>query len=53
MARLGVTVRQTFAARSFSIAGPTLRNKLPNHIKNSNSLDIFKKKSQDISVCQW
>ena len=37
------TVRQTFAARSFSILGPTLWNKLPNHIKNSNSLDIFKK----------
>ena len=35
--------RQTFAARSFSVAGLTLWNKLPNHIKNSNCLDIFKK----------
>ena len=35
--------RQTFAARSFSMVGPTLWNKLPNHIRNSNSLDIFKK----------
>ena len=37
------TVRQTFAARSFSVAGLTLWNKLPNYIKNSNSLDIFQK----------
>ena len=36
-------VRQTFAARSFSIVGPTLWNKLPNPIKNSNNLGIFKK----------
>ena len=27
------TVRQTFASRSFSMAGPTLWNRLPNHIK--------------------
>ena len=37
------TVTQTFAARSFIVGGPTLWNKLPNHIKSSNSLDIFKK----------
>ena len=37
------TVRQTFAARSFIQARLTLWNKLPNDIKNSNSLDIFKK----------
>ena len=37
------TVRQMFAARSFSVAGLTLGNKLPNYIKDSNSLDIFKK----------
>ena len=37
------TVRQTFAARPFSMAGPTLWNKLPNHIKDGHSLDIFKK----------
>ena len=36
-------IRQTFTARSFSIVGQTLWNKLPNHIKNNNSLDIFKK----------
>ena len=37
------TVRQTFASRSSSVAGPTLWNRLPNHIKDSNNLDIFKK----------
>ena len=37
------TVRQTFASRSFSVSGPTHWNRLPNHIKDSNSLDIFKK----------
>ena len=37
------TVRQTFAARSFSVAGLTLWNKLLNYIMDSNSLDIFKK----------
>ena len=35
--------RQTFASRSFSMAAPTLWNRLPNHIKDSNNLDIFKK----------
>ena len=38
-----LTVRQTFASRSFSVAGPTLWNRLPNHIKDSNSIDIFNK----------
>ena len=47
------TVGQTFAVRSFSIVGPTLWNKLPNHIKNSNYLDIFQKNLKDISVCEW
>ena len=42
------TIRQTSASRSFSIAGPTLWNRVPNHIKDSNNLDIFKKKPQDI-----
>ena len=27
------TVRQTFASRSFSLAGPTVWNRLPNHVK--------------------
>ena len=36
-------VGQTFTARSFSVAGLTVWNKLPNYIKDSNSLDIFKK----------
>ena len=38
------TRRQTFAARSFSVAGPTLWNFLPNTIKQSNTLDCFKVK---------
>ena len=38
------TRRQTFAARSFSVAGPTLWNSLPNTIKQSNTLDGFKVK---------
>ena len=42
------TVRQTFALSSFSIAGPTLWNRLPNHIKDRNSLDIFKKNHKTI-----
>ena len=40
------TVRQTFTPRSFSVAGPTLWNRLPNCIKNSKSLDLFKKNSR-------
>ena len=38
------TGRQTFVARSFSIAGPTLWNSLPNTIKQSDTLDGFKVK---------
>ena len=38
------TRRQTFASRSFSVAGPMLWNSLPNTIKQCNSLDIFKNK---------
>ena len=38
------TRRQTFAARSFSVAGPTLWNSLPNTIKQSNIVDGFKVK---------
>ena len=40
------TARQTFASRSFSVVGPTLWNRLPNHIKSSNSLELFKKTSR-------
>ena len=35
--------KQTFAARSFSFAGPSLWNKLPNNIRQINSNDAFKK----------
>ena len=38
------TRRQTFVARSFSVAGPTLWNSLPNTIKQSNTIDGFKVK---------
>ena len=38
------TKRQTFASRSFSVVGPMLWNSLPNTIKQSNSLDVFKTK---------
>ena len=34
---------ETFAARSFSILGPTWWNQLPNAIKTLDSLDVFKK----------
>ena len=37
------TKRTTFVNRSFSVAGPKLWNNLPTHIKNSESLDHFKK----------
>ena len=37
------TKRKTFADRSFSVAGPKLWNNLPTHVKNSESLDSFKK----------
>ena len=36
------TVRQTFTSRSFSVVGPILWNRLPNHIKSSNSLELLK-----------
>lgn len=35
---------KTFAGRSFSVAGPKEWNKLPDHIRNSTSLQIFRKK---------
>ena len=35
------TRRQTFASRSFSVAGPMLWNSLPNTIKQSNTLRCF------------
>ena len=38
------TRRQTFASRSFSVAGPIMWNSLPNTIKQSNTLDVFKTK---------
>ena len=38
------TRRQTFASRSFSVVGPMLWNSLPNTIKQSNTLDVFKTK---------
>ena len=34
---------KTFAARSFSMLGPTWWNQLPNEIKTLGSLDVFKK----------
>ena len=45
------TVRHTFTSRSFSVVGPTLWNRLPNHIKYSQSLDQFKK-NLNIVICQ-
>ena len=38
------TRRHTFASRSFSAVGPTLWNSLPNTIKQSNTLEVFKTK---------
>ena len=38
------TRRQTFVARSFSVAGPSLWNSLPNNIKQSNTVEGFKVK---------
>ena len=38
------TRRQTFASKSFSVVGPMLWNSLPNTIKQSNTLDVFKTK---------
>ena len=37
------TTRQTFAARSFSVAAPRLWNNLPNSLKDSSSIEQFKK----------
>ena len=37
------TTRQTFAARSFSVAAPRLWNNLPNSLKDSPSIEQFKK----------
>ena len=34
--------RKTFAARSFSVMGPTLWNSLPTHIRLSNSITAFR-----------
>ena len=38
---------QTYGDRSFFIAGPTLWNELPNTIRLSESVDIFK---QDLKI---
>ena len=37
------TTRQTFAARLFSVAAPRLWNNLPNSLKDSSSIDHFKR----------
>ena len=37
------TTRQTFAARSFNVAGSRLWNNLPNSLKDSTSVEQFKK----------
>ena len=37
------TVRKTFASRSFIIMVPVLCNRLPNHMKDSGNVDLFKK----------
>ena len=37
------TTRQTFAARSFSVAAPRLWNNLPNSLKDSLSIEHLKK----------
>ena len=34
---------QTYGLNAFSVAAPTLWNKLPSHIRNSKSLNVFKK----------
>ena len=39
-----ITKRKTFAARSFSVATPTLWNNLPSDIRESNTLLSFKNK---------
>ena len=35
--------RETFASRSFSVSGPILWNALPDYLRRSQSIDIFKK----------
>ena len=35
--------RETFASRSFSVCGPILWNALPDYLRRSQSIDIFKK----------
>ena len=37
------TTRQTFAARSFSVAAPRLWKYLPNSLKDNTSIEPFKK----------
>ena len=37
------TTRQTFVARLFSVAAPRLWNNLPNSLKDSSSIEHFKK----------
>ena len=37
------TLRKTFASRSFSVMGLVLWNRLPNSVKHSGNVDIFKK----------
>ena len=38
------TLRKTFTSRSFSVMGPVLWNSLPNCVKDSGNIDIFKKR---------
>ena len=38
------TLRKTFASRSFSVMGPELWNRLPNNVKDSDNIYLFKKK---------
>ena len=37
------TKLKTFKARSFSVAGPTLRNKLPLELRQQQNFQFFKK----------
>ena len=45
------TVRKTFTSTSLRVVGLILWNRLPNHIKSSNSLELLKK-PQDILIYQ-
>ena len=38
------TLRKAFASRSFSVMGLELWNRLPNNVKDSGNIDLFKKK---------